>query len=66
MPLIKLSTCKYRLYRVLYDIYDHGYCQVITWDVEKTPLDGALLVFMAFVFWDLHHVGARGPDFWLK
>lgn len=67
MPFVKLTTYKYRLHRVLYDIYDHGYCQVVTWDVaKKMPLDVALLEFIAFMFWDLLHVGVRAPDFWLK
>jgi hypothetical protein len=67
IPFIGLGSYKYRFYRILYDIYNLGYRQVVTGDAtKKMLLDVAILLFIVFVFWDLHRVGIRVPDFWLN
>jgi hypothetical protein len=62
---VKLISYEYRFYSVLYEMYDLGYSEVLRSDVaKKMLLDVAILVFILFVFWDLHRVGVRSLSSW--
>lgn len=62
---VKLISYGYRFYSVLHEMYYLGYSEVLRCDgAKKMLLDVAILVFIPFVFWDLHRVGVRSLSSW--
>ncbi|KAJ5137381.1 uncharacterized protein N7443_010326 [Penicillium atrosanguineum] len=60
IPFIKLASYGYRPDNVLHNIYHLGYSEAVRGEVaKKMLLDVAIVVFIFFVFWDLHRVGVR-------